>query len=185
MNCEFMTRWAALAASDDLGPDEQAQLTAHLAECESCRRAAAEFSSLREDLAVLGDDVLDPAIYAAVRQGVLDQIADRTNWHMWAAIAAAVVLMALATWWRWHGREAPIEIQPPPLQVYTPPIPDIAPEVVPAVIRRPGPRRQRAHREVRNLPAEGQTLVVKMLTDDPDVVIIWLVDKEKTQEIER
>jgi hypothetical protein len=185
MNCELMAGWLALAASDDLGPGEQAQLTAHLAECESCRRAAAEFSSLREDLAVLGSDALDPAVYAAVRQGVLDQIPAGANWRMWTAIAAALVLLALATWWPWRGREVPIEIQPPPLQVSTPPIPDVAPKVVPAIIRRPEPYRQRRHRQVAVRPAQEPALMVKMLTDDPDVVIIWLVDKENPKEIGR
>jgi hypothetical protein len=178
MSCDFMERWAALAASNDLGEHEQAELAAHLDQCESCRTAAVDFSRIEADLAALKNELLDPAVYAAIRQGVLDRIPNPTNWRMAAALAlaAALILVTLAIWRDRRGQVAPLPIQPPPLQVSAPPSPAIAPAV--ELRAKSVPRRHR--RGALNPPAE-HPLVVKILTDDPDVVIIWLVDKDKKE----
>jgi hypothetical protein len=178
MNCDFMERWAALAASDDLGEHERAELAAHLDRCETCRTAAAEFSRMEADLASLKNDVLDPAVYAAIRQGVLDRIPNQRNWHMAAALAlaAALILVTLAIWRDRRGQVAPLRIQPPSLQVSAPPVP----ATVPAVARRAKSVLRKPRRAAVNPPAE-HPLVVKILTDDPDVVIIWLVGKDKKE----
>ena len=58
----------------------------------------------------------------------------------------------------------------------------VAPPADWAVVRQ-APRRPIENRpQVKNLPhkpPESQLTAIKMLTDDPNVVIIWLVDKEK------
>jgi hypothetical protein len=173
-----MERWAALAASDDLGEHERAELAAHLDQCEKCRTAVVDFSRMEADLASLKNDVLDPDVYAAIRQGVLDRIPNQRNWHVAAALAlaAALILVTLAIWSEHRSQVAPLPIQPPPLQVSAPPVPAI----VPAVEHRAksAPRR---HRRVDINPSPEYPLVVKMLTDDPNVVIIWLVDRDEKE----
>lgn len=178
MNGDFVERWAALAASNDLGEHEQTELAAHLDHCESCRAAAVEFSRIGADLAALRDELVDPAVYAAIRQGVFDRIPNRTNWRMAAALAlaAALILMALVMWRDRRGQTAPPPIQPHPLRVSAPPVPAVVP-----VVEYPAKSVPGRHRGVEPNPPPEHPLVVKMLTDDPDVVIIWLVDRDEKE----
>jgi len=182
MNCDFVERWAALAASNDLDEHEQTELAAHLDQCESCRDAAAEFSRMEADLAALKDErmdpAVDPAIYAAIRQSVLDRIPNETNWRLAAAlaVAAALILMALVVWRDRRGQIAPPPLELHPLRVSAPPVPAMVP-----VVERPAkPVLGRHRRGIPNPPPE-RPLVVKLLTDDPDVVIIWLVDRDEKE----
>jgi anti-sigma factor RsiW len=177
MNCDFVERWAALAASNDLGEQEQTELAAHLDQCESCRAAAAEFSRIEADLAALKDERVDPAVYTAIREGVLDRIPHGSNWRIAAALAlaAALILMASVIWRDRRGQIA-LPLQPPRLQVSAPPVPAVVP-----VVEHPPKSIRGRHRGVERSPAPEHPLVVKMLTDDPDVVIIWLVDRDEKE----
>jgi peptidoglycan/LPS O-acetylase OafA/YrhL len=112
------------------------------------------------------------ASYQAVRRRVVVAIRRRKRvrnaaW-MVAAVAACVVLAVAGALAFRHGTATPS----PPMLVRAPEVPV---SVVPAkaVHNRLKPKR----RSVRLLAhAPAQPLVVRMQTDDPNVVILWMVD---------
>ena len=104
-----------------------------------------------------------PADYAAVRARVMNELARRARpwWShgwVWGLAAAGVALLAVATNVDWRPR-----VEPMPVVALAHPA---APEV------RKAARRPPIARETRK--AKGEALLVRMLTDDPDVVIYWI-----------
>jgi hypothetical protein len=178
MRCEQFEQLAALAASGDLSVRDRALLNAHLAICESCRIAASEFSRLQSELAGLEEEALDPAIYAALRRAVLNRIADKPKWLLpvWLRVAvasAAVLVLVLLETWNLPRENAPINAQPATVRAAVSPVAPVIPTV-----RRSVTRKTQFRRRIAAEPVERQPLVVKMLTNDPNVVVIWLVDKQ-------
>jgi hypothetical protein len=113
------------------------------------------------------------ASYEAVRRGVLGEIRRQTrvrNAAWTVAAVAACVLLAVAGLLALRQRRTPTA--GPPMLVRAPQVPAF---VVPvrAMHNRSNPK----HRAVRLLAhAPRQPLVVRMQTDDPNVVILWMVD---------
>jgi hypothetical protein len=112
------------------------------------------------------------ASYEAVRRGVLGEIRRRKrvrNAARMVAAAAACVLLAVAGLLALRQRTPTAG---PPILARAPEAPAF---VVPAkaVHKRLNPKR-RAIRLLAHAPA--QPLVVRMQTDDPNVVILWMVD---------
>jgi anti-sigma factor RsiW len=177
MNCERYQNWAALAASGDLAIRERRSLEEHVQTCEECRLCVAEFAALSNDLAALRDPEIDPAVYAAIRRNVRTRLPDVRprvipGWLTWPAAAVAIALLILL-----------LRHPTPPLPVVVatrpPAVPPSPARVVPAietVRKHTSVRKHRVRLAKKEEPA--QPLVVKMLTDDPNVVIIWLVDKQ-------
>ena len=161
MNC---SNWEQEIASES----ESAGLEAHLKECERCRDFAREIDENRAALLSLETH---PAALHAVRRRVLNEIQAkrrRRAWWAWSAAAAAacfaIVFAARVASWT---NPAPPRVAP----IVTHAVPSANPSVPRhAVMRRP--------RHARHEQAKSEPLVVKMLTDDPNVIIIWLVDKK-------
>ncbi len=187
MNCRDWEERLALYAGGDLAPAERAELERHLGECAGCQ---VFLSGMAEGLRVLREahaDAPAEAHFAAVRARVLAQLESKRRpwwtkgWIFAAAAAAAVLLIALAVR---PGRvaERPPVLRQPEVAVVKPPAPVLPPrESVPV---------RKVHRRVRLKPAPPeparlrpappvrpeQPLVVKLVTDDPDVVIYWIGD---------
>lgn len=190
MNCTQWEERIALYAGSDLLPEETADVERHLGACPGCRQFA---SAMRENLEFLqdaGSDPIAPAHFAAVRARVLAKIANSPiPWwrHAWVyGLAAAAVLLGVLlvphSTAPVHSRQ--VAVQTPPLSAPSEESAD-APQT-PAPVRRVMPRVQRtaAHRTARPRiqpavarPDSGPPVVVKMLTDDPNVVIYWITDK--------
>jgi hypothetical protein len=139
----------------------------------------------------LKQEMISPAALSAVRNRVLadiDTSAWRPFWGRWVyALAGGLFALVLAVVWIREGREpkpnalvkndakpvaaAPAPVAPKAVVQAAEPTP--APAVVRVVNRRP--RKAVPHAES---PAEPpKQVVVKLLTDDPDIVIYWLVDQ--------
>ena len=161
--------WEFEIASESDGPE----LADHLKECVCCREFAQEMASNRAALASLP---VDAAALDAVRSRVLDELMRRRRRAIpaWTAAACLAVLGIAATVWMMRGPVAP----PPAVTAKAPPVASPAPQVVPIhSVQRP--RRAHPRRLVaRRVEPPSEPLVVKMLTDDPNVVIVWLVDKK-------
>jgi len=171
MKCRNWEERIVLYAEGDLPPEQAAEAERHLVECAECRELA---GGITRDLSILRAahaEPISPAHLAAVRAGVLEQIqresrpARRLGW-MGALVAAAAVLVLLFL----PRRVEPprIAVTPPPAPLYEPVAPAAAQPVPPkrAPPARPKPRRRP--------PAEP--LMVKLITDDPNVVIYWIAN---------
>jgi predicted anti-sigma-YlaC factor YlaD len=161
MNCP---EWEREIASDA----ESAGLEEHLKVCASCRAFARE---IEENRAALQSLAVDGAALDAVRRGVLADIRSRRRRSMawaWSAAAAAclAILSAAFVSTRFKNPAPPHAVQftkAPKLVQWTP---------------KPARRNVRVQHQHEPAVAQREPLVVKMLTNDPDVIIVWLVDQK-------
>lgn len=153
--------WQRRIAGDEL---DDAAVAEHIAVCGECR----EFSDdLAENAAALRSIEVDAAAYTALRARVMEAVRPRRRFGwLWAGAAAAVAAVAVVFWWT-----APLRVpdaQRPAALVYRieAPRPTIAAKAIIAKrMRKAG-------------SPKPQLNAIKILTDDPNVVIIWLVDKK-------
>jgi hypothetical protein len=200
MKCRYSETDVALYVEGDLAPVHACDMQAHLLSCEPCRDLA---SSLRESQAVLKglrQDTVSAAALSSVRARVLAEVSGtgvRSAWGRWVyavagAVFVAVVCVGFALQMREPvpseiplltkegGREAPgWSLTPESSARATTPS---APSAQPPLLRKEGNKTRKrpivpqAEPEV---PAEPPTpLMVKLLTDDPNIVIYWLVDQK-------
>lgn len=179
MSCTKFESWIALYVEGDLPARKLRKLEAHLGECSPCRELA---GALRESQAAVKDlraEPVESAVLERIRGGVLERIAAQElqpartyGWAWRLALAAALIAaIGLGTLWRGERREVPKQ------EVA------VAPKPVEKAVA-PAPRQRhvaRAHKARPAAPAPAtevtEPLVVKLNTDDPNVVIIWLVDR--------
>lgn len=163
MNCEECM--SALALEDG-----NSELNEHLRQCPACREYATAMEADRQVLATLRD--VDPLALFALRRGVSARIAKeqavRRAWAWSAGLAACLA-----------GAFSILALSVPEA---TPPMPDAsfraagppsgwdARTISRPVRRRPAPTRE--------LAKAAPPLKIKILTDDANVVIYWLVDNE-------
>jgi anti-sigma factor RsiW len=183
MNCSNWEERIALYAGGDLQPSEAAEVNQHLAHCPGCRLFA---SGLHESLELMRDahgiEIAEPH-FAAVRTRVLGTLgAHRLPWWrsawVYGLTAAAVALFLVVTLLPRHpaGPLGAATVRERPV---------IEPAVTPLPVEAP-PKLHRAHAvrhrnpspilPVAAPPEPGPPVVVKLLTDDPDVVIYWITD---------
>jgi len=169
MSCQAFEALIALYVEGDLPGRDTPRVEEHLAVCAGCRELLEDFRASQAAVKELRSEAVDAALLTAVRAGVLARVDDRrvAVWPWVAALTAALALLAMLSPLRRpvpEPRPVGIAQAPPSLQATpNPPAPD----------HRPAVRRPRLPSA--NVPAPP--LVVKMYTDDPDIVIIWLVDQ--------
>lgn len=139
----------------------------HLAGCAECRGLAAEIRSNSAAFEAMGNEEL-PGVRGRVMARIQMRAGLRWGWAL-AAAAAVVVMIGMSRGWR----EERMAI--PPVKVASAPSeskvvrPDEKVVVLPAV----------AHKKK---VVRGRPLMVKMLTDDPDVVIYWEIGTKEGSE---
>jgi len=196
MSCSRWHRLVALYVGDDLDRSRAERLERHLELCPSCRDLAQD---LRRDLRRLRE--LDSAAAAdpdlgSVRAAVMAKIQSRrtppavfVEPRLLAALAAVVVVVVLALLFR-EGREPAVSHiavreNPSPAPVAAadpqPAVAFEAPQAADSRVARaePSPREPVA-RTSPSAPVEPMT--IKILTDDPEVVIYWIVDPKGDNE---
>lgn len=172
MNCPDWEPRIALHAQGDLRAEEAAETARHLASCAPCREFA---DGVRQSLAMLRaahDQPIPEAHLAAVRARVLQHVEQPRRpsfrWAWIGGLAAAAVLVVLAV----HSRRVP----PPQVTLALPPVPQ-TPVVLPAPVARPSPHKRSAPSYLSRKPRPPQKpLMVKLITDDPNVVIYWIAN---------
>jgi hypothetical protein len=170
MSCLQWEERVALYAGGDLAPAEAQAVQHHVAECPGCQVL---LSGLRESMAVVQDAhsiPVDGAHFAAVRARVMAEIEGRSAWRwrfawLYAMAAAAVVALGIL----WPRPESRMAVPMPS----APAAPVVAKVKLPVVRHvRVAPRTVVAKVQ---LPTEtAEPMVVKILTNDPDVVIYWI-----------
>lgn len=172
MSCSKWKIDIALYAGGDLPAKRLARTVAHLETCAECRLLADDLRAGQVLLNELRDEPFEDLMAANVRRRVLARLpmketgAPRRYWA-WALAAAVVLAAILPLPWR-AERQAPLarKESPPP---------HIA-QARPTVINPVNARRPLVGRHHRVQPKPGQPLLVQLVTDDPNIVIYWLVD---------
>jgi predicted anti-sigma-YlaC factor YlaD len=181
MNCREWEERLALYAGGDLGAAENAQVERHLHDCAGCQMF---LSGLRQGLQVLQEvhgEEPPPAYFAAVRARVLAEVSGEPRfrwvrrWALGCAMAAVAVLLVVSTWPGRRPGPAPqvARVTPPVEAAPAPAAVAAAPQRVTRAIHRA--RRPRPERAPAPAPP-ARPLVVKLVTDDPDVVIYWITE---------
>lgn len=181
MNCANWEERIALYMGEDLGRVEAREVEQHLAECPGCQLFA---SGIRESLAILREAHLgdtNDAACSAVRARVIAALEPerrpfwRSPW-VYSLYAAALLLMLFVFLPRHRAEIARREVPAPqPLVIAAPPVPVEAAPVRVARVRRPHRLVKRASPPLIAAHPE-KPLVVKLVTDDPNVVIYWITD---------
>jgi len=179
MNCAKLETDIALYAGDDLPPARIARVEAHLAGCAHCRALAEE---LREERALVGelrDDPVEDFMVAEVRRRVLADVrtasySSRRAFAPLLALAAGLILAVVLFWP--HAKKQPAAARVEPPKQPAPATVTSRPDIVP--VRHAAVRRHHVRRSI--APQPGPPLMVQFVTDDPNIVVYWLVD-QKTQ----
>jgi hypothetical protein len=211
MSCSRWQRLIALEVGGDLDPHRSRSLEKHLEGCTACRRLSEELRSQRERLLRLDREVADGVVLGSVRHAVLADLAGRrrpilqlpaVGRRVAFAGAAAVILIVAAVMLRFGAtpsrpivaeRRMPTSVPAPTIA----PIPSANTELIvepPQAMSPPAPVEhgplRLARSDVSNrgpetgisLLAPTEPMTVKILTDDPDVVIYWIVEPKGDKE---
>ncbi|MGA2271432.1 MAG: zf-HC2 domain-containing protein [Bryobacteraceae bacterium] len=190
MNCSDWEERIALHAGRDLPPAEAAEVERHLRECAGCQVLA---SGLKQSLALLKeahDEPLAAAHFSAVRARVVAELEKerRPLWQRAWAYGLAAVAVGLLVMLALRPGRAPVVTRTNRSLTFaalSPPAHEQAGnggEVVAPLHRRVARRqasRVPAPQVVRTNVSNGEPLIVKLLTDDPNVVIYWIADRKK------
>jgi hypothetical protein len=174
MKCGRCEELLALYVEGDLPEGKARRVEGHLAGCARCREAAAALESSQAVFKSLASEPVEEAVYDRIRAGVMSRVGSQQHaawgrrWAYAAAMAAAAILVLLAL----QPDRAPRPAAPAPVIARTaPPEP---PQVRPQTGVKPAARRP--PRRVQKPAAPAEPLLVKIETDDPNVVIYWIVD---------
>jgi len=178
MNCQEWEERIALYATGDAGAGEGADIERHIAGCAGCRVFLSEQKQSLEWLREAHQEEIAPAHYAAVRARVMGELeSGRAPWwkRVWvaglglAAVTAAVVVLTMA-------RPHPVG---PPLAAMKPAEGEISADAGQGAGSRPGGLPQRVVGRRKRLPhRQAETILVKLETDNPDVVIYWIAERK-------
>jgi hypothetical protein len=195
MNCGDSQKLIALYMEGDLAAAGLSELENHLASCDSCRAFAEELRESQETFKSLRHERMDESALHRLRHRVMGEVRrmDSLPWHVrlerflylglrrGPALAGLALFLAIsgAIWYAVPPSEVPppqiAQPLPPPTVTFEPV--NTAPGPVHAAAR-PQRRPRAAAPPVLEHPAEERReVLVKLLTDDPNIVIYWLVEQ--------
>jgi anti-sigma factor RsiW len=182
MNCKGWEERIALSASGDLDPAAQAEVRDHLAECAACRGFAGEIEDAMGLLRSAHEEPIAAGHYTAVRTRVLERLArERSPWRRWVWVVALAGAMTVAGVFlaprKAERPKGPVAVsRQPEAPVVEARVPELAAPAEPRARKAlPAPAPPRRGIEVAAL---AEPLVVKLITNDPDVVIYWIADRK-------
>lgn len=156
--------------------DEAAGVEEHLRGCADCREFAAGLRASLELLRAAHAEEIAPAHYTALRARVMAEVRrPRRRAWVWAVVGAAMVLIVAVAAIDRRMRPAPL----PRAAAVLPSAPPLPVGSAPSRARSAiAPRRVGRARPVRRLRrnAPAETVLVKLETDNPDVVIYWIAE---------
>jgi hypothetical protein len=194
MKCSYSENDLALFAGNDLEPAKMDEIDAHLPLCETCRQLVQDLRETELLFRSARQDTVNAAALGRVRGNVLEQLAlrsVRTSWGRWVYALAGVGFAVVVCIGLWSSlpRENVTVIStavPEPLpRLPVSPAPSVSStdsDVRPTVSApRVKPVRRHPQRETREETPSSESsteIAVKLLTDDPNIIIYWLVDQK-------
>lgn len=172
MSCAKFECLIALYVESDLAETEERLVEAHLESCPSCQEFAADIRESQTALKELRMDFVEEPALQEVRAEVLSRLSIPRKTAAWPNYAvAAMLLIGLWTGWLWRARPAAdLDVQPRAAVI-------APPHTILPVRQRPHTARVSRRRRQPAAKFQSEPLVVKMITDDPQVVIYWLVSQ--------
>jgi hypothetical protein len=174
MDCSRYESQLALYAGGDLTGREAQELEGHLRVCPGCHELAEGLAQSQAALRRLGEDDVDEEALRQVRRRVMGEMGSRRpSWLYYTpgwryAVTAAGLAVLVAAIALIPRAPTTLSLPPPPSPVVELPLP---------VVVKPRPPARRPVVPVKPASAAQEPLVVKMFTDDPDIVIVWLIDQ--------
>jgi anti-sigma factor RsiW len=174
-SCEF-EQLVALYVEGDLSAAECNRVEAHLRECSSCWDLAEDLKESQDVFKSIRQDVPDAAALSAVRERVLSEVtgARRMPWFArWVFASVALAMVGIGAW-RLATPQAVIGPPEPLRRIVVPPA---VAELAVAPSGKAEVKRVRASRPTQK-PDETKQVTLTFVTDDPDIIIYWLVDEK-------
>jgi anti-sigma factor RsiW len=174
MSCTKFESLIALYVESDLAESERRIVEAHLETCHGCQEFAADIRESQTALKELRMDFVEESALQEVHAEVLSRLSIPRKTVPWPRYAVAAMLLA-ALWagGLWRARMvAPPEVHARAAVIAPPPF-----VTVPALRQRPHTARVSRHHRHPAPAFQSEPLLVKIVTDDPQVVIYWLVSK--------
>lgn len=188
MSCKDFEHLIALHVEGDDSESERQRVESHLRTCSDCwdlaedlKESQAVFKSIRENMP-------NQATLSAVRARVMEDVAGRESGTWFERLflpgfrqkakLAGVALMIVGGGLLWFSRESGAPRAPWPTVVIVPPaVPDPLPQ---AVSNEPAPKLRVRRKRTVPVPQEAvrEQVTIKLLTDDPNIIIYWLVDEK-------
>ncbi len=171
----------ALYAGGDLLPEENSAIAAHVQGCGQCQTVLAEFHEARS---FVTSSLQDPEAsqLSEVRTRLLEKLqpprSSRRHWDWWAAgVAAALALFILPRGFQ----QRPVVVRRVEPLTASLAVPEKAKSESPKSVAIAHTRRLRPReagiRAVTWIAQAGREPIIKMTTADPDVVILWQMNK--------
>ena len=189
MNCADFERLIALDAEGDLPKQMAGSVAAHLRTCRQCQEFAVKLETSQSLLKELAQEAPDGATLQLLRRSVLNRLPsepDSKSFPVWrlafaAALVAILILTVLAL--RRPSRTvvtgviAKTQVQTTREAIRQVPA---LPKAIPARSLKSARVVKARRSPQRSLPARAkhhpEPLMVKLLTDNPNVVIYWQID---------
>lgn len=191
MKCKYPESDLALYAGADLAQTKMEEISAHLPLCDACRLIVEDLRETQSVFQSIRRDTVSPSALALLRTSVLEQLAARNarrTWARWvyglagAGFAAVVLCLGLLSIFPGHHepvqkRAVSASLRPAGSPATVEAVHAIQSTVSVPRVKRVGHSTQRhvAPDEMSSKPP--QEIVVKLLTDDPNIIIYWLVDQ--------
>jgi anti-sigma factor RsiW len=194
MSCHEFEGLIALHVEGDLDETERQRVEAHLRACSECQSLAKELGESQAAFKSMRQEVADQSALSSVRARVLADVAameggslfDRLFWggfRQRATLAGiAVLVLGGAGLWFISGWHIPRDLAEPPVVEVRAPVP--GPESV-VEVASPSPQKPAARPQRRQRPRPAAVreeyqpqVTIKLLTDDPNVIIYWLGDEK-------
>lgn len=196
MSCTEWQAEIALYVERDLPARRFARIEMHLAQCRGCREFADQLRESQAELRQMRNEVIDAVALHRIRAGVLAEIQaieDRRTWlsrlaiRFWSAFrlryvmtACLALLFVSATVWQTRHTLAPSMPTVASASVAETPATTIAQPTVAAVqttvVHRQF-KRKSVHPKTAGVVQPRPDLVVQIQTDDPNIIIYWLIDQ--------
>lgn len=191
MACREFEPLIALHVEDDLPAADRARVELHIRVCAHCMALADDLKESQTIFKSIRQNVPDQSMLQAVRARVLAEAgAARMSsleriwfgvFRQWATLAGiAVFLLGAGALWLMHESEEtsrPVAVVPTPAPLPATRVEPAVPKPVPVVSVPKAPERRRKPAPESTAPPVKQ-VAIKLLTDDPNVIIYWLVDEK-------
>ena len=193
MACREFEHLIALNVEGDLSPADRRCVDLHLRACSDCWDLAEDLKESQAVFKSIRRNTPDQAMLLNVRARVLAEAGvEHLSWferiflggfRQKATLAAmAVFVIVLGFVWISRGRDTrqtPVAVVPAPPVSPATTVEPLQPKPVPVVaVAKPKVRRPKPASRVEAPDEPVKQVAIKLLTDDPNVIIYWLVDEQ-------